>query len=423
MLTDIKIYRGHQIGGCITVLFDGKTTVVIDMGESLPGTVEESTDFDPGKDKIDAVFFTHYHGDHIGRFMQVPREVPMYMGKATYDILMNIRDTLSPYDEEMKVQAEELKTRDNIHFLTPAMAIQIGDMEVTPFSVDHSAFDAYMFMIRANGETILHTGDYRDHGHRGIVKGKNILLEVIRKYVLEYGKKQVDALITEGTMMTRLAEEPYSERELMRDAEEFFQDNRYIFLKISSTNADSLTSFAKAAARQGMKMYVSSYLMKQIEVYRREGAKYGTTMYGFENVIPFLPQPESCLSEAQRNSSVRQREYMRRDGFVIIASERESFRKVIEEFADLPVKTIYSMWGGYVKPGNPAFDPKLYEFYTKMQAKSMHTSGHAYPELIEKVIDLVNPQQAIYPIHTQAVEEFYHLNIRPELKDRIVTEL
>ena len=85
----------------------------------------------------------------------------------------------------------------------------------------------------------------------------------------------------------------------------------------------------------------------------------------------------------------------------------------------MPVKTIYSMWAGYLEKGTNAFDEKLYDFYTKQNAEIMHTSGHAYPELIAKVINLINPLEAIIPIHTEAVDEFYNLDITQELKDKI----
>ena len=69
MGTHIKIYRGHQIGGCVTVIRTDKTKIVIDFGENLPGNdnTEELTieGLTYGTPDVDAVFFTHYHGDHI----------------------------------------------------------------------------------------------------------------------------------------------------------------------------------------------------------------------------------------------------------------------------------------------------------------------------------------------------------------------
>ena len=57
-----------------------------------------------------------------------------------------------------------------------------GDIGITPFFVDHSALDAYMFLLEAGGKKILFTGDFREHG----IMGKNNVLErMVQKYIGE----------------------------------------------------------------------------------------------------------------------------------------------------------------------------------------------------------------------------------------------
>ena len=135
----------------------------------------------------------------------------------------------------------------------------------------------------------------------------------------------------------------------------------YVFLKISSTNVDSLASFAVAAQRNGMKMYVNGYLKAQIKIYQKASIKYNTKMYMFNNVEKLQPAPVKCKLKPDRIKAEQQRLRMRRNGFIIIASEKPSFQQTIDEFADLPVKTIYSMWRGYITPGSKAFNQKLSE--------------------------------------------------------------
>lgn len=67
--------------------------------------------------------------------------------------------------------------------------------------MDHTAYDAYMFLIEATDsnkpdgkKVILHTGDFRGHGR----SGKRIL-EIIKYYVHKNGRK-VDVLVSEGTI-------------------------------------------------------------------------------------------------------------------------------------------------------------------------------------------------------------------------------
>lgn len=57
MKTDIKILQGHQVGGCITIISTKTNRIVIDFGETLPGTESAGNiNFDWEKEKIDAVF-------------------------------------------------------------------------------------------------------------------------------------------------------------------------------------------------------------------------------------------------------------------------------------------------------------------------------------------------------------------------------
>lgn len=405
-MTDIKIYQGNQIGGCITIISTEATKIVIDFGESLPGAeVVENIAFDWEHENVDAVFFTHYHGDHIGRFMEIPEEVSLYMGEVTQKVLLNLNTALKNADV-----VEHLNNRPNINYINPNETIVVGDMKVTPYSVDHSAFDAYMFLVETPDKNILHTGDYRDHGHRGHKKDKNgkdmnVMLEVINRYVKEYGRRKIDVLITEGTMLgIRKNEKRYSEKQMLKDATELFKDNKYIFLKISSTNVDSLATFYHAAVANGMGFYCNSYVLKQLEMFSEAGKKY-TSFYDFEKVWPILfTKDERSSSERYAHSHAAQRKHMREEGFVILVSEYDNYDRLIEEFSDLPTLFLYSLWNGYINKdvGKGAYNSKLAEFCEKHNAIEMHTSGHAYPEFIDQVIDAVDPGEVI-TVHTENV--------------------
>lgn len=398
-MTNIKIYKGDQIGGCITVISTDNTKIVIDYGESLPGAeVVENIEFDWDMENVDAVFFTHYHGDHIGRFMEIPDNVKLYMGEVTWKVLKNLYTALR---EETIVK--HLDNRSNVFFIKPNDAIEVGDIVVTPYSVDHSAFDAYMFLVETSDKNILHTGDYRDHGHRGHVKknGKdmNVMLEVIRCYVRDFGRRKIDVLITEGTMMgARKNDIRYSEKMMLEDAKELFKKHRYVFLKISSTNADSLATFYHAARTNGMGFYANKYVLKHLDVFTKAGSQY-TDFYDFRDKweIPFIPNDNTSKENRQKlNAKIK---HMRKDGFVMVVSEH--YDKIMEEFADLDPILIYSMWKGYIdkKIGKEAYNPELAEFCKRHNAIDMHTSGHAYPEMIEAVIKAVEPDE-VKIIHT-----------------------
>ena len=420
-MTDIKIFQGNQIGGCITVISTNKTKIVIDFGENLPGAEKKSNiEFDWKKEKVDAVFFTHYHGDHIGRFLEIPDDVDLYMGEVTFKVMLNIRRAIK--DEAAVAKLTERFENGTITFVERAVPICINDdIVVTGYQVDHSAYDAFMYLVEADGTNILHTGDFRDHGHRGHTfkngEDHNTMLDVIKYYVHKNGRK-VDVLITEGTMMgERAEEEKLSEKELRDWAKEYFKDHRYIFLKVSSTNVDTLASFYQAAKANGMTMYANRYNLKQFRVYRAAGRKHGTGMYDFRDAkqIPFIADGD----DADNSETYQILDDMRKNVFVAIVSEYDHYERVMDELADVNPEMIYSMWDGYLDPERDAYNEKLAKFCEKYHAFRKHTSGHAYPEFIAQVITTVDPQQMIWPIHTETAEEFMKLDISDELKGRV----
>ena len=363
MAADIKVYQGNQIGGCITVISTNKTKIVIDFGESLPGSeIVENIEFDWRKEKVDAVFFTHYHGDHIGRFMEIPDDVDLYMGDVTFKVMLNIRKCIRDGETAVHKLMERLEN-GSITFIERGVPIEVNDdITVTGYEVDRSAFDTFMYYVEADGTNILHTGDFRDHGHRGhVIKNgvdHNIILDVIDYYILQNGRRKVDILITEGTMMgERSNEKRFSEKDLMTWAADFY------------------------------------------------GAKQ----------LPFLPDfdGEEDL-EAQKIL-----DEMRKKGFVAIVGEYDYYERIMNALSDVNPKMIYSMWDGYLNPKKPAYNEKLAIFCQKYNAIIKHTSGHAYPELIEQVINKVNPTQRIWPIHTENVKGFLDLNISDELKGKV----
>ena len=215
-LIDIKVYNAEQIGGCFTVITTSKAKIMIDYGQALPGAKTEQEDFDWEHDTVDAVFVTHYHGDHVGRILDIPSNIPIYMGKTTRQIMLNIHETLMSVPELQEEQNRwvELLNSNRIKEIQENKVISdIEGLAVTPYSVDHSAYDAYMYLIEADGKVILHTGDFRGHGYRGAK-----MIEVIQNHVHKNGRK-VDYLITEGTMMgDRKNEKVKKESELYQEA-------------------------------------------------------------------------------------------------------------------------------------------------------------------------------------------------------------
>lgn len=413
----IKVHRGsHQIGGSITEIYTEKTHIFVDFGSELNADPEDSTDSEMidmmQHAQCDAVLFTHYHGDHVGLMKYIPHTdvngnmIKLGFGKLAREVLINIHKTLVDFPdadkEEHTAYLNLLRDEERKIDIVEGEVITIGDIMITPVSVDHSAMDAYMFIIESGGSTIVHTGDFRTHGRLGYD-----LFERVEKAL---SGKTVDALLIEGTMMSRLNDKVLTEEEMQAEALKILKkpENKYAFLICSSTNAESLASFANAAMYLGRAFYVNSYVYEQIELYRKYAGGEGSPFnfwktYPFENMEAYNPKLK-----------MTQPEFMRKNGFLMMIGSSDSYRKRIDYFKDDNPLLIYSMWKGYVDEGEDTYDEnwgKLYHGWDPKRRKDLHTSGHATAGDIRRMILTVKPQKYILPIHTEEPDQFTLLDI------------
>lgn len=172
----ITIHRGiDQIGGCITEIesVDG-TRILIDLGHNLPqGEVEEYDSLDKSEDLetllkgVSHIFYSHYHSDHIGFESKVPDSVQQHLGSLSLKMLRVLRKHMS-YAPSLRDEAyKSLLALERFNKYKSYKREIYGGIAITPLPVSHSAIDAHMFFIECDGKTVLHTGDFRDHGYNG----------------------------------------------------------------------------------------------------------------------------------------------------------------------------------------------------------------------------------------------------------------
>jgi len=371
---EIIIHRGtHQIGGCATEYRTANTRIFIDFGAELD--VENARTLDikgvtNGISDCDGVFFTHYHGDHIGLLDAINKDIPLYMGEASKGVVKILNDRLSKAPD---VKSYDKMRIDSIQTFKVALPITVGDIKVTPFLVDHSAYDAYMFKIEAGGKTVLHTGDFRVHGFRG--KG---MKKVLDKYV-----KKVDALVCEGTTLNRTEVVSETENELTGRIKNVLEKNKYVFIVCSSTNIDRLAGIC-AVIPEGKYCICDKYQLSVLDYITEVGGKY-SDLYKFEKVLYYGENLDEKMEDR---------------GFcMFVRCGNPEHKRIMEKYKNKKPIVIYSMWKGYLQQEN---FKKFFDGYSRFD---MHTSGHAGGDAIKMVIDSVKPD-VIIPMHTEVPEKF-----------------
>lgn len=373
------IHRGtHQIGGIAAEISTASTRILIDMGDELsldpnfvsaPLNIPGVTD---GNGHCDAVLFTHYHGDHTGQMLRIRPEIPLYAGALAKDIMRLSSAHSWKKDEALCKRIETIRT------FSAGVPFLIGDIQITPFSIDHSAADSYMFLIEADGKRLLYTGDFRLHGVRGKTMDK----------ILDRRIGKVDAIITEGTMVSRTDGKTVTEWELQARVRNYLQQYKYVFVLCATTNLDRIFALARAVPR-GKYCICDDYQKTLVETVSKHWNGI-SSFYEMPKLLSFKYHPPARFAEL---------------GGLMFVRANSKFEAIIRQYDPAQSILLYSMWDGYrTKP-----DSNIPEFLSLTGTwAELHTSGHASPDDLRHVIEKADPEIVI-PMHTDAPQKMQTL--------------
>ena len=238
----VTVHRGtRQIGGNLVEISTSQTRLLFDAGANLPPLDSPKAE-DPfalegltqGKPAFNWVFLSYHHNDHCGLLGKLLPSIPVFAGTETKRILNVIADFTNQPQPEINFSFQD------------GQSIQLDDIRVTPIGVEHSARDAYMFLVQSDGQNILYTGDFRT---------SEKALTAVRELLGEGG--QLDLLITEGTNIRPGKQEQVGkfqgEEWIKRQAAEKMQvyGEGTVFVLCSSANEDRIQAISTAAAWSG----------------------------------------------------------------------------------------------------------------------------------------------------------------------------
>ena len=376
----VRLQRGAaQIGGVCTEVFTDQTRIFFDFGSPLEGEGNQEElnieGLTQGTVNTDAVFLTHYHGDHVGEIPRIMAGIPVYMHKTARRILQA--------QQEHKVSIGQIVWAKDIKDLSVGETITIKDLRITPLASDHSACDSLMYLVEGHNKRILITGDYRLHGFYG---------ERVMKTFETIG--HIDLMITEGTNIDRESRYSHDERWVEEQFTRIINENKYVFLLTSASNTDRIASFTRAVpdGRYALADRFQTKLMRIADEDHDEALRL-RHLWAFNE---------------EKRSLYKQR------GFGLVVRANEKFIPIVQEyFENYPKDTclIYSMWSGYKKLPEMA---KMLEI-AKGNTETIHVSGHITKEDLELVIRTVSPDKLIIH-HTSSKDEENVLNIPKEVE-------
>jgi ribonuclease J len=393
---NVLIHRGsNEIGGTCIELSTETTAILLDLGLPLS---KDSKIIDVANLRPDAVLISHPHQDHFGLIDFLAPDVPVYIGELGKKLIDATRVFLG----------KDLHANDFRHFKS-WQSFAVGDFTITPYLVDHSAVDAYGFLIEAEGKRVFYSGDFRAHGRKS---------KLFERMVSD-PPRDIDLLFMEGTMMQRNNDEFPTEADVEQRIFETIKGQENIsFLISSSQNIDRIVSAYRACLRAHKTLVIDIYTAWVLEQLKLVSGSTPNMEWDQVKVYASHSHDEKLKAHPVFFGDFRRRVYNYRVTKEELAASPTDFLylgkmshfKVIDLYrGEKPVNVIYSQWKGYLSSSNDNYygaeavaafqhDPQVNFVYA-------HTSGHATVEDLQKFAEALTPKMLV-PVHTECSEDF-----------------
>ena len=421
---ELIIHRGtREIGGTCVEVITENTRILLDfgmpLGDGRGGEFEEQALegksiaeliekrilypirglYKDSVPQINAILISHSHKDHYGFLKFAHPDIPVYMSSGA-EKLINVLNIFLKKEGRLQLSKTVKLVYDRKSF-------DIGGLRITPYLVDHSAFDAMSFCVvdKTGGKSIFYTGDFRAAGWKS---------KLFDRFVAN-PPKGIDCLLMEGTMIEREAGKYPTEQDVLDRMVEILKgtDKRVTFACCSGQNIDRIVTFYKAARRTKSILVIDPYMACVLNVIKSPSGHipqmdwnsvrvFISNYYGkgdvylnkindssFKHLLPDLAHAKIKPLDFQ----------MLKEKTLILM--RGSMIPALEKIPGIQgSKIVYSQWQGYLDKDSPD-TRKFKAFVSKygLDFEHVHTSGHATVDKLKRFAKALNPGLLI-PIHT-----------------------
>ena len=409
----LTIHKGaDEIGGSCIEIATGSTRIILDLGwplvdksgepfnirsESRKGIHELVTTgvapdvkgiYGDDEASVDAVLLSHSHLDHFGILSYINKSIPVFSSNGTKKIV-----------ELANFFGQSNYCPDGMSVIKPWEELQVGDISINPYLVDHSSCDAFCYLIEANGKRVFYSGDFRAHGRKGKVF----------ENLIKNPPKDIDGVILEGTMLGRSEEARLTEQDVENQFVDLLSSKDGLCVtSFSSQNIDRFVSVFKACKRSGRVLVVDPYTACVLDNLR--GVSPSLPQYDWEESFKIYftrnLYTEKLASQNKlfkyKSAKITLDEIIENKSRLLI-KDNFAFRELLSKQKLLDDATlIYSMWEGY--------RGSVEGFWTEnsVPIEQVHCGGHAYTEDLQRLVFALKPKYVI-PNHTFNPELYHEL--------------
>ncbi len=344
------------------------------------------------KGKIRAIFATHGHEDHIGAIpfaLKAGVRAPIY---ASHFTSLMVRERLKEAGHENTVP---------LNVMNPGAPITIGDLTVTPNTVNHSIIDAMALFIDTPIGKIIHTGDFKidPSPHFGDV----MEWDAFRKA----GEDGVLLLMSDSTNVERDEHAIQDEAISMRLEEVLRTARGLTLISMFSSNVGRMANIFRIASRMGKKIALTGRSMEQNV---RLAMEHGAISIPRESFIPIHEIDQYDRNRVLVLSTGCQGEP--RSALNRIAHDEHAHVSLTPD--DLVILSSSQIPGNDVaisKLINELFRRGAHVLYDAID--DVHTSGHATRPELKKMLEMVKPKFFV-PVHGEYRHLVHHGDLAKE---------
>ena len=449
-MTSLTFYGGvNEIGGNKILLQDKDTKIFLDFGKGftrlgnyfeqflaprssngildfitmglvpdIPGIYRDDLMFRAGREikepEVDAVLISHAHADHVDYASFLHRDIPLYMGQTTQNMIKAIQErSAGAIDREILefklagAKRGDPKIQRTINTFRTGKKFNIGSLEIEPIHVDHSIPGAYGFIIHTSKGPIVYTGDLRRHGAKP---------QMTEEFIAKAKEIKPIALIAEGT---RIKDKSTNESEqiVYSESDKLTANSKnLVFADFNFKDVDRVQTFFNIAKKNGRKLVIKikdAYFLKHlssdtalnlpnwddehIAIYKakyRSGTYSDSDYFGEDRVFATAPNALTAAEIASKPDK-----YICAIGFF-------SFNALIDMKPQAGAIYIHSASEAYNEE-QVLSTKRLKNWIDRFQMEhhQIHCSGHAKGEdLMEMVKDI--DSDVLFPVHTEYPTEY-----------------
>jgi len=285
--TTLTFYGGiNEIGGNKILLEDRDTRVFLDFGMSFAGEAQyfsgyltprgvngagdylefdllprlrglyardmiRNTNIKYEEPRIDAVFLSHPHMDHIGYLPFIDENIQIYCGECTKTIMEAIQ-------ESGRINLGEHKS----YTFRTGKKVKVDALEIEPIHVDHSIPGAYGLIVHTSKGSVVYSGDYRLHGP---------MSQMTNEFAERAAKVDPAVMVSEGTRVCpEESQEIHSEHRVKAESNEVVANasSKLVIVAFYSRDIDRFETFYEIARNNDRKFVIPiklAYLLSKLK--------------------------------------------------------------------------------------------------------------------------------------------------------------